>query len=303
MSQKEIARHPTSDLAITTDQKFWTEKQEAALRQLGVDRATNAELAVFFHQCTRTGLDPFARQIYMIEREGKQTIQTGIDGFRLIARRAVDRSGETLGYEDALWCGPDGKWVDVWLASETPAAAKVTVLRNGARYPAVALYDEYVARKRNGDVNRMWQTKAALMLAKCAEALALRKAFPHDLSGIYTSDEMQSTQPAPPAEATPVESSATTETPTGDVHDAEIVDDVPTPQSDDTPPMDEKQKAHMFVLFNELGIKARETQVSGIQKIIGRTIASRNDLDYNDAAKVIASLEEHKAAAAEKSAA
>ncbi|MBY6385500.1 phage recombination protein Bet [Rhodococcus erythropolis] len=187
----EIAVHTGSALAVSPEQDFWTPKQESALAQIGVEKASKADLAVFFHQCQRTGLDPFARQIYMIERKGKQTIQTGIDGFRLIARRATDAARGTFGYEDTLWCGEDGKWTDVWLQREQPRAAKVTVIRDGARYPAIALWNEYVGTKFNGDVTQMWATKGALMLAKCAEALALRKAFPQDLSGLYTSDEMQ----------------------------------------------------------------------------------------------------------------
>ncbi|CDZ88933.1 recombinase RecT [Rhodococcus ruber] len=167
MTSQEIATRHGSDLAIDADQTFWNDKQVAALRQLGVGSANNGDLAVFFHQCQRTGLDPFARQIYMIERQGKQTIQTGIDGFRLIARRAVDRTRETLGYEDTLWCGKDGKWMDVWLSTDAPAAAKVTVIRNGERYPAIALYSEYAGLKRDGSPTQMWATKPALMLAKC----------------------------------------------------------------------------------------------------------------------------------------
>jgi phage recombination protein Bet len=199
-----LATTTGSALAITPEQDFWTDKQVAALNQLGVDKASKADLAVFFHQVTRTGLDPFARQIYMIERKGKQTIQTGIDGFRLIARRATDAAHGTFGYEDTQWCGEDGQWTDVWLKKEQPRAAKVTVIRDGQRYPAIALWDEYVGTKFNGEVTQMWSTKGALMLAKCAEALALRKAFPQDLSGIYTADEMQQADNG--NHATPVQS-------------------------------------------------------------------------------------------------
>ena len=184
----------TTALAIADNQTEFTQGQVATLRQIGVDNATREDLAVFFHVVRRTGLDPFARQIYMVGRWSKQgtkfTIQTGIDGYRLIARRAVDRTRETLGYEDTLWCGTDGKWVDVWLSKEPPAAAKVTVLRNGSPYSAVALFSEYAQTTKDGSLTQMWREKGALMIAKCAEALALRKAFPQDLSGLYTAEEM-----------------------------------------------------------------------------------------------------------------
>jgi phage recombination protein Bet len=194
MSQEVAVKQPTTALTISENQTEFSPGQVATLRQLGVDNASREDLAVFFHVARRTGLDPFARQIYMVGRWTKQgtkfTIQTGIDGYRLIARRAVDRTHETLGYEDTLWCGEDGNWVDVWLKKEPPAAAKVTVLRGGERYSAVALFSEYAQTTREGGLTQMWRDKGALMIAKCAEALALRKAFPQDLSGIYTAEEM-----------------------------------------------------------------------------------------------------------------
>jgi phage recombination protein Bet len=190
----EIVTRDGSALALRADQEFWTEKQKAALTQLGVKGASNADLAVFFHVAQRTGLDPFARQVYLISRNTKdgvrQTIQTGIDGYRLVARRAAERADETLGYEDTLWCGPDGKWRDVWLSDDHPAAAKVVVLRNGHPFSAVALWNEYVQTDRNGNPNSMWSRMGANQLAKCAEAAALRKAFPQDLSGVYAEEEM-----------------------------------------------------------------------------------------------------------------
>lgn len=196
MSTAVANRNSTSNtaLSINDGQTEFTPGQVATLRQLGVDNATREDLAVFFHVVRRTGLDPFARQIYMVGRWSKQgtkfTIQTGIDGYRLIARRAVDRTRETLGYEDTLWCGEDGQWREVWLSKQPPAAAKAVVLRNGERYPAVALFAEYAQTTKDGALTQMWREKGALMVAKCAEALALRKAFPQDLSGLYTAEEM-----------------------------------------------------------------------------------------------------------------
>lgn len=186
----EMAQHGGSELVLGANQTFWTDNQRAALAQIGVQKASDADLAVFFHQSQRTGLDPFAKQIYMIERKGKQTIQTGIDGFRLIARRTIDRTKEDFGYRPTLWCGRDGQWRDVWLEQEPPAAAKVVVVRGGQEFDAIALFDSYAGKKYDGNLNAMWSTQGAHMIAKCAEALALRKAFPQDLSGLYTSDEM-----------------------------------------------------------------------------------------------------------------
>jgi phage recombination protein Bet len=202
MTNELDVRHG-SDLTINDDQSFWSDKQIAALRQLGVKDATNGDLAIFLHQAQRTGLDPFAKQIYLIGRwtkDGvKQTIQTGIDGFRLVARRAADRAGETLSYEDSQWCGEDGVWRDVWLERDHPAAAKVVVVRDGQRFPAIARWSEYVQTNKDTTPNAMWTRMGANQLEKCAEAKALRRAFPQDLSGLYSTDELSTRKPEPEA--------------------------------------------------------------------------------------------------------
>lgn len=192
-------------LAIRAEQTMWTPEQAAVLRQSGIgESVTNAELAGFLHLCQRTGLDPFSRQIYLIgrwdRRAGREvfTPQTGIDGYRVVARRATVKGGGSYGYEDTLWCDTDGRWRDVWLSDEPPAAAKVTVVRDGQRFSAVARYSEYVQTGKEDKPIGMWRKMPASQLAKCCEALALRRAFPHDLAGVYTAEEMaQADNPQP----------------------------------------------------------------------------------------------------------
>jgi phage recombination protein Bet len=161
----------------------FTDDQVSLIKsQIAKDCATD-ELKLFLYQCKRTGLDPLTRQIYAIKRSGRMTIQTSIDGFRVIA----ERSGSYAGQDEPVWVDDE---------QGMPIKCTVKVYRfapSGERFCAgvgVAYFKEYYPNPMN-----LQKSMPHTMIAKVAEALALRKAYPQDLSGLYTSDEMSQAEP------------------------------------------------------------------------------------------------------------
>ena len=150
---------------------------------------TDDELKLFAHTCKRTGLDPLLKQIYPVKRwnaaQGKHvmTIQTAIDGYRLIA----ERSGKYSPGRDAEYGYDDNgklKWAKAFIKKMTPDGTWHEI-------SSTAFWDEYVQTTKQGIQTQFWKSKAHIMLSKCAESLALRKAFPAELSALRTDDEMK----------------------------------------------------------------------------------------------------------------
>jgi phage recombination protein Bet len=169
---------------VLQDKITFSEDQISLIKKQIAPQATNDELQLFLYQSRRTGLDPLTRQIYCIHRYDKNagkkmTIQTSIDGFRVIA----ERSGDYGGQDEPEFIEQDGKIIC--------CKVKVYKFRGDQRYQAsvgVAYWNEYVPQAGQ---DHMWKKMPHTMIAKVAEALGLRKAYPQDLSGLYTTEEMQ----------------------------------------------------------------------------------------------------------------
>lgn len=182
----------------TTDPKplvAFTRDQVDLIKKTIAKGATDDELRLFLYTAEKRGLDPLAKQIYFQKRKSSRgedniTIITGIDGYRL----AADRTGQYAGNDDPVFDNEDN-----------PRKATVTVYKliGGVRCPftATARWDAYYP----GDtLGFMWRKMPHTMLGKCAEALALRKAFPQELSGLYIKEEMEQAGPVANEEPKPV---------------------------------------------------------------------------------------------------
>jgi len=187
-TETALAARPTHAL------EMYSREQVDLLKRTIAKGTSDDEFALFINTAQRMGLDPFARQIFAVKRwDGREqrevmSIQVAIDGYRLLAQRTGDLDGQDGPY----WCGPDGKWRDVWLEREPPSAAKVLVYRKGCSHPftGIATLDSYIQTGKNNQPFPIWQRMPDVMLAKCAEALALRKAFASELAGTYTPEEV-----------------------------------------------------------------------------------------------------------------
>lgn len=297
----EVAVRTGGALAVGAEQTAWTPQQLAVLRSAGVnEQVSEPELSAFLHECQRTGLDPFTRQIYLIGRYDKRVgrdvyrSQTGIDGYRVVAHRAARREGVGLSYADTVWCGPDGVWREVWLWDKPPLAAKITVFRDGLPFPAIATLAEYAARWPNGELKDMWKRMPANQLAKCAEALALRKAFPHDLAGVYTAEEMEQADSHPaPRELTAEQAAQQMRRSKGQQADDWATDpDDPQQPAEERASSQAQRKALVVLIERKRGVSGsdRGSQRTIAAGMLGHPVKSFTDLSAADASALIDKL-------------
>jgi len=207
----EIVEKQTQDLTTMS----WTPEDIQLIRETVAADCTDSEFKLFLYVAKRSGLDPLSKQIYAVKRwngrlkRKEMVIQTGIDGYRVIAGRK-DYAGQDA--PEFVHCVLTKRGEEKYEQikgekyTEPPVlvSATVTVYRfiNGERVPFshTAYWDEYVQLDKDGKPTQFWRKMPHNQLAKCAEAGALRKAFPNDLAGIYTHEEMQQAENDMPPE-------------------------------------------------------------------------------------------------------
>lgn len=191
----------SKDLAVIAGEVTkYTPQQLELIKTTVAKGTTNDQLSLFLYTAKHTGLDPLLKQIHAVVRSGKNgkemAIQSGIDGLRLIA----DRTGKYAGNDDPIFVYPSGK--SDGEPGEFPTKATVTVYKmmDGQKvaFTASARWSEY---KPPADF--MWKKMPHVMLGKCAEALALRKAFPAEMGSVLSNEEMaQATEEQPAKKST-----------------------------------------------------------------------------------------------------
>lgn len=257
----------THERALTrrADDSF-TQEQLHLIRAT-VARGTNeVQFKLFIETCKYYQLNPLMRQIYaMVDKDKRMIIQTSIDGFRLI----TERTGKYAGQLGPFWCGEDGQWVDVWLKREPPAAASVAVLRKDFQQPmwSSARFASY------GKNTPIWLKMPDLMLAKCAESLALRRAFPAEMSGIYTQEEMEQAGFEPQM---PITTTA--------VHEVQEAEYLEVPATDDHQQEEEEEDAPLAYL---------DTQVKRLKRRAMSLDAATNAEEWADLLKQLGIADIH----------
>jgi len=176
-----------------------TRSQVELIKRTVAKGASDDELRLFVQVCKGANLNPFLRQVHLVPRWDSRigaevrTIQVGIDGFRAVA----ESSNQYAGNDDPIF--ENEKEIEYGQKEKkkimVPLKSTVTVykLMEGQRmaFTATARWDEYYPGEKMGF---QWHIRPHLMLGKCAEALALRKAFPKLLSGMYAQEEMDKGQ-------------------------------------------------------------------------------------------------------------
>lgn len=161
--------------ALTNAQAF-TPEQMKLIRDTIARNASPDELQLFLYRAKVLGLDPLKTgQIHFVKYgTGPGSVVIGIEGFRAFAHRSKMMSGIERGVKRDE---KSGKILYGWCR----------VHRKDWQHPAYeeVSFAEYDTGRNN------WLKMPETMIKKVAEASALRMAFPNDLGGVYSEEEME----------------------------------------------------------------------------------------------------------------
>lgn len=249
---KSQALEAVKPAEIKNDQLILTDKHKALIQKQIAPNATKEELELFFMMAYRTRLDPLMKQLYFIKygkgERASVSYVTSIDGYRIIAHR----TGLFDGIDEPIY-----KSVGNRLHSCT-----LRVYKKGCKhaFAATVKFTEYNTGKN------LWAKMPETMLAKVAEAHALRKAFPQDLSGIYTTDEMEQAKPA------------------------QVVSGKPAPAKPSPPSMITKSQAQMIVQIMEQKNIGKAKLKYFVQRSFGIEKDSLAKLTFKEAGTLIQAM-------------
>lgn len=157
----------------------------------GNAKITDSEVMLFLELCKRQKLDPFVTgEVFLIKYKEGVPAQTVV-GYNTYKRRAEENPnylgkeegivvlrGNDIVKKDGACLYPQEKLLGGW--------CKVSYLKNGYQ---VYSYKECEMSEYRQD-NTMWRTKPAMMICKVAVSQALRDAFPKEMNGLYTAEEL-----------------------------------------------------------------------------------------------------------------
>lgn len=172
---------------------------------------TDKEVRLFVELCKAQRLNPFTKEAYLTKYGNNPA--TMLVGKDVHVKRAA-RNPRFRGFEAGITVVANGKIVrregSMVLRGEQLIGGWCRVHVDGYATPVydeVSL-DEYAGRKRDGSFNSQWASKGGTMIRKVALVHALREAFPEDLEGMYSAEEMDGSEARPVQPAQPVQTVA-----------------------------------------------------------------------------------------------
>lgn len=157
------------------------------------------ELIVFMNLCRFNGLNPWIKEAYCIKYGNEPAAMViGKEAFEKRADSHPAYDGNTSGIIVSTESGDVKYRTGTFkLPDETVIGGFAEVFRKDRSHPyrVEVSMDEYAGKKKDGTLNSQWSKRPATMIRKVALVQALREAFPHNVSGMYTAEEVGQVEP------------------------------------------------------------------------------------------------------------